>query len=196
MQKLVEKDILEILPEEVHQRCTLFINELGENLHNYLISEEKCKIIEDIPLNILNILRALLALWDSCIVFSYHVTRMFMQIHPQWNKTFHQWIKSVYLDEDQQEIWENAVQNLFFNRNTSPLALPDNKGHIWTCNLLCLLLRRKLNLLADPLALKLFENLQFRGILGILNVQLYDHLNKPRFKESGIVQYGLQTFWS
>jgi len=62
MQKLVEKDILEILPEEVHQRCTLFINELGENLHNYLISEEKCKIIEDIPLNILNILRALLVL--------------------------------------------------------------------------------------------------------------------------------------
>jgi hypothetical protein len=44
--------------------------------------------------------------------------------------------------------------------------------------------------------LKLFENLEFRGIVGVINILLYKHLNSSRYDKKDIVQYGLQSFCS
>ena len=40
MQRLTEQDVREMVPEKVHQNCTLFMQAFGKLLHSKLISEE------------------------------------------------------------------------------------------------------------------------------------------------------------
>ena len=115
-----------------------------------------------------------------------------MAVYPEGKKIKHECLKAVHLDADQEEIYNKVLSDYYFTQE----RIKNEEAYFCTCNNLTLLLKRERNILSDPLILKLFESLQFRGILGILNIQLYEHLNKPRYKQRGIVMYGLQTFCS